>query len=125
MPDDLELRMRRLTARAINKAANEILSQSQQEVPLDDSTLLNTGEVSKEAGPYDLSAEVSYGTAYGAAQHEGKAWHTSGGERYFWEVTKYSQPGRKKKFLEDPLKATAPRLEAIVGRIVEVGMKSS
>lgn len=127
-PKSLETRVRRLVARGINDALDEVFRQSQLEVPIDaeaadSGALMDSGHVSKKATVRDLEGEVSYGTAYGAAQHEGWAYHTINGVRRLWVVRKHTMPGRKTHYLSDPLKAIAPRLEVSIERIVALGLK--
>lgn len=129
-PGSIEMRVRRLAAAGINHEIGEIFRMSQNEVPIDadspdSGALMESGHISHEAGPHQLWGSVSYGTAYGAAQHEGEADMVRNGQVVHWVVRHHTMPGRKTHFLSDPLKARAPRLEASLAKIVKLGMKES
>lgn len=79
----------------INNIANEILRLSQFEVPHDTGNLQNSGHT--EAGEDDYEKIVGYNTVYAAYQHEGMRADGS-------HVVTQWQDGRKKKYLEDPIR---------------------
>ena len=86
---------------AIKEMADTLLLLSQAEVPHDEGTLEKSGSVKKlKKGKY----QVGYHTPYAAFQHEG------GDEKRI--ITNY-QKGRKKKFLENPLKENLPRWQKV------------
>lgn len=92
--------------------AETVLLISKQEVPLDESTLLKSGntEWNREG---DRTAEAYYNTDYAAWQHEGGGYRkTKSGKRIFVTITNW-QNGRKKKYLEDPAKMNLTRLQDV------------
>jgi hypothetical protein len=127
-PGEIERRVRVMVARAINEENREVFRQSQNEVPIDadspsSGALSDSGHISKEADPYSLTAEIRYGTPYGAAQHEGEADMVRNGRVIHWVVRHHTMPGRKTHYLSDPLKARAPFLRRNVEKIVKLGLK--
>lgn len=83
------------THTAINAIATEILRLSQIEVPHDTGNLQNSGAV--ENGSSEDEKIVGYNTVYAAFQHEGVRADGS-------HVITHWQDGRKKKYLEDPIR---------------------
>lgn len=126
----LEMRVRHLAARAINEELGEIFRMSQNEVPIDaespeSGALMESGHISKEADAHSLWGEIKYGTAYGAAQHEGEADMVRGGQVVHWVVRHHTMPGRKTHFLSDPLKARTPHVERTMKKIVDLGLREA
>jgi hypothetical protein len=114
------MKFRRAAAKALNDKAEDLLDVTQTEVPVgvgpDAGELMKSGRV-EEAEPHNLEAQVVYGgpnIPYAAAQHEGEMDYVRDGQEIHWEVKKYSQPGRKKKYVEDPLKAMMPTFDESV-----------
>lgn len=83
------------TAKAVTDIANEVLRLSQLEVPHDTGNLQNSGAV--EDGESPVEKIVGYNTVYAAYQHEGVRADGS-------HVVTHWQDGRKKKYLEDPIR---------------------
>lgn len=74
--------------KGLRKAAEHLLGESRQQVPLEEATLERSGTTSVDAG--QLQAAVSYDTPYAVRQHE--------------ELTYRHDAGRKAKYLEDPFR---------------------
>ncbi|MEU8760645.1 hypothetical protein [Streptomyces sp. NPDC048659] len=91
-------RGRRLASRGLGRAAEHVLSVSNQRVPLEEGTLERSGR----AAVNDLEATISYDTPYAVRQHE--------------ELTWRHLPGRRAKYLESAMndsRETALRLMAV------------
>ncbi|NAE18079.1 hypothetical protein [Enterococcus hirae] len=82
----------------LRKAAEHVLEESRRVAPIEEDTLIRSGNVSVDA--VELKAAVSYNTKYAVRQHE--------------ELTWRHDPGRQAKYLEGPMNAEAP----IVGQII-------
>jgi hypothetical protein len=106
----LQRRVRRATAAAINLTLNDLLAASGLIVPLEEGTLAQSGHVI-EATEDHLQGEVRYSTPYAARQHE--------------ELTYRHLPGRTAKYLEVPFKTMIPTYSRFVAdvtrRAVELG----
>lgn len=81
--------------KGVGDVANEVLRLSQFEVPHDTGNLQNSGHV--EDGESDAEKIVGYNTVYAAFQHEGMRADGT-------HVVTNWQDGRKKKYLEDPIR---------------------
>ncbi|MBK3563226.1 MULTISPECIES: hypothetical protein [unclassified Streptomyces] len=90
--------MREGAARGLLLAAEHVLQQSQELVPLDESPLLQSGTASVDAP--SLTAAVSYDTPYAVKQHENLAYRHA--------------PGRTAKYLERPLNASRSDVLALI-----------
>ena len=95
-------------AAALYDEANEIFSQSQDEVPVDTGVLRSSGRVHAPAiSSREILVEISYGGAaapYALRQHENESYNHA--------------PGRKSKYLSDPVEDRLPDLgNNIVDRI--------
>ncbi|MFE0651339.1 minor capsid protein [Streptomyces sp. NPDC059534] len=91
-------RGRRLASQGLERALEHTLGVSQQQVPLDEGPLMNSGKVTV----VDLTGAITYDTPYAKRQHE--------------ELTWKHLPGRKAKYLEDPMNSeheTMLRLMAV------------
>ncbi|GAA1994374.1 hypothetical protein GCM10009799_20600 [Nocardiopsis rhodophaea] len=86
------------TARGLGKAAEHLLGESRQEVPLEEGTLSRSGTSVVDRS--DLNAAVYYDTVYAVRQHE--------------ELTWRHDAGRKAKYLEDPLNREQQTMLALV-----------
>lgn len=89
---------RRRAARGLQLAAEHVLAESKQEVPLDEGTLERSGKATVDETA--LTAAVSYDTVYAVRQHE--------------ELTWQHAPGRKAKYLEDPMNRERRRVAEII-----------
>jgi len=78
-------RGRRAASAGLQKALEHTLGVSQNQVPLEESILQKTGKVSVVG----LEGVITYDTKYAVRQHE--------------ELTWKHAPGRKAKYLEDPM----------------------
>lgn len=81
--------------KGVNDIATEILRLSQIEVPHDQGNLQNSGQI--DPGDDEFEQIVGYNTVYAAYQHEGVRADGS-------HVVTHWQAGRKKKYLEDPIR---------------------
>src|SRR4051794_36519310 len=88
-------KMQAAVAAAMDAMTNDLLGRAQREAPVEEGTLRGSGEANVEVTPTRITGEVSFSTVYAARQHE--------------EVTWKHEKGGKAKYLEDPLKAMAPR----------------
>ncbi|OZM73974.1 hypothetical protein CFN78_06715 [Amycolatopsis antarctica] len=98
--DGLDEAAARLVAgfeRGIEEAATELKRLSQQQVPYDQGDLSRSAKVSTDFTGDRKQAAVSYDTVYAARQHEELEWR--------------HQNGRKARYLGDPLRANAARLQ--------------
>lgn len=140
LSDDVKRRMREAAADAINDWTNDLAALSLIEVPkgphkhtgepddlaLAESVRFPGNDPAMAATADDLDAYVSYDTVYAGVQHEGEAWmthHDEKGEPYevFWKVEKYTTPGTKSHYLEDPFKSLIPSLESrVAAKVSEV-----
>jgi hypothetical protein len=133
-------------AKAFNQLADKVAADSLVEVPLETGTLRASAtypgnDPASAATEDDLEATVAYNTVYAHAQHEGMAlqkrlhpsvyiegvgWRTltnvSKPHQVMWVVKEYTEPGTKKKFLEDPYKAMIPRMEPFVAASIAKGI---
>lgn len=102
--DELEGELDKWMAEALEEMANTLLLLSTYEVPHDTGQLQSTGHIFPKFDEVVAKQEinVAYDTEYAAYQHEGVR---RDGTR---EIKQY-QKGRKKKYLEDPLKMNMSR----------------
>ena len=91
-----------MVERCVQEMADTILKEARDQVPLDEGTLSKSGNAYVEGD----TGIVAFNTAYAAYQHEGI--RADGTHR----IRNY-QGGRKGKYLEDPVKMSLSRLEAI------------
>lgn len=89
-------------ARGLFLAGEHILGEADKQVPLDEATLQRSGTVSVDEG--SLTAAVSYDTVYAVPQHE--------------RLDYRHLPGRKAKFLEDPLRDEADTAGEIIAATI-------
>ncbi|MFM9777094.1 hypothetical protein [Streptomyces scabiei] len=78
-------RGRRLASEGLERGLEHVLGVSQAQVPLDEDTLQRSGKVHVDG----LEGAISYDTVYAKRQHEEMDWK--------------HLPGRKAKYLEDPM----------------------
>lgn len=79
----VERQMRQASEAAVQEAAEHLLEESNRTVPIEESTLLKSGEASSEG----LTAQVSYGgaaSAYAVVQHERTKFRHDAGRRSKW-----------------------------------------
>lgn len=73
----------------------DLLGNAQREAPVEEGTLRGSGQAHVEVTANGVHGEVTFDTPYAARQHEEVTWnHPKGGNA---------------KYLENPLKAMAPR----------------
>lgn len=92
--------------RGVRLAAEHLLAASRLQVPLDEGTLERSGRADADG----LEAAVSYDTVYAARQHEELTWH-------------HPMPGRKAKYLEDPLNEQAAAMNEIIAAEVRRALR--
>lgn len=90
---------RRRAARGVRLAAEHVLAESKKEVPLEEGTLERSGRV--DVDDSTLRASISYDTPYAVPQHERLDYH-------------HPMPGRKAKYLEDPMNRERARVAQII-----------
>jgi hypothetical protein len=107
MPQNFRLRfhgvavhreLRTAAARGLLLAAEHVLGESQQVVPLDEGPLMQSGTASVDES--SLTAMVSYDTPYAVPQHE--------------RLDFRHAPGRTAKYLEGPLNANRNEVLALI-----------
>lgn len=94
-------------ARGLYLAAEHVLQQSNEVVPLDEAELQRSGVASVD--PPSLTAMVSYDTPYAVRQHEELTWRHA--------------PGRTAKYLENSLNAARPEVAAIIAAEIRRAMR--
>ncbi|GGW41354.1 minor capsid protein [Streptomyces xantholiticus] len=94
-------RGQRLASDGLRRALEHTLSVSNQQVPLEEGTLERSGRVDVDG----LEGSISYDTVYAVRQHE--------------ELTWRHLPGRKAKYLEDPMASE----RAVMLRLMAVGLR--
>ncbi|MEU6535509.1 hypothetical protein [Streptomyces sp. NPDC047000] len=90
--------LRRGAARGLYIAAEHVLGESKNVVPLDESPLMHSGTASVDEG--SLTAMVSYDTPYAVIQHE--------------RLDFRHAPGRTAKYLEGPVNRNGPTVQALI-----------
>ena len=88
----------RAAARGLGKAAEHLLGESRKEVPIEEGTLERSGVATTDPGK--LQAAVSYDTPYAVTQHE--------------RLDLRHDPGRKAKYLEDPMNRERATMLALI-----------
>ncbi|MGW6455030.1 hypothetical protein ACWF94_03745 [Streptomyces sp. NPDC055078] len=94
-------RGRRLASEGLEKGLEHVLGVSKAQVPLDESTLEQSGKVQVDG----LDGAISYDTVYARRQHEEMDWD--------------HLPGRKAKYLEDPMNSERD----VVLRMMQVSLR--
>ncbi|WP_067470010.1 hypothetical protein [Actinomadura macra] len=84
--------------RGLRKAAEHLLGESRQQVPIEEGTLERSGVASVDSSA--LQAAVSFDTPYAVRQHE--------------DLDLQHDPGRKAKYLEDPFNEQGPVMLQII-----------
>lgn len=100
-------------ARALYEEGQDIFAKSQQQVPHDTGVLMASGMLHQPAivGD-DITVEITYGgaaSAYAEVQHENESYR--------------HDPGRKAKYLEDPLNDALPSFDDNLAIRVEAIMR--
>lgn len=90
----------RASGQAVREAAEFVLAQSNERVPIEEGTLMRSGATDVDEG--DLRATISYDTPYAARQHEELSWR--------------HDAGRSAKYLETALNGTRDQQAAIIAR---------
>lgn len=92
-------------ARGLGLASEHVLGVSREQVPIEEATLERSGVASVDE--LLLEAAISYDTPYAVRQHE--------------ELTWKHDPGRKAKYLEDPMTSEAGVVAEIVAAEIRRG----
>lgn len=119
---DFFIRMGKIETKATNAAkmaveavAEDVLTKSQNEVPLDQGDLMRSGHTEH----FPSFSQVSYGgqaVNYAVYQHEG---HRKDGSHV---IRNHTFRGRKTKYLEDPIKNNLPFYQRKFGQIFSMGI---
>ena len=99
--------LRAAAARGLLLAAEHVLTEAQEVVPLDEGYLQSTGTASVDEGT--LTAAVSFDGPYAVRQHEELDWRHA--------------PGRQAKYLEQPLNANRGPVQRIIAAQVRRAMR--
>lgn len=94
-------------AAGLLEAAEYVLGESRQVVPIDEAALQRSGNASVDEGR--LIAAVAYDTPYAVRQHEDMMYRHA--------------PGRTAKFLETPLNASRAQVSALVAARVRRALR--
>ena len=100
---------------AVEAVAEDVLTKSQNEVPLDQGELMRSGQTEH----FPNYSQVSYGgmsVDYAIYQHEGQRRDGS------HVVRNHTVKGRKTKFLEDPIKNNLPFYQKRFGQVFSMGI---
>lgn len=102
--------IRNATDRGVLIAAEHVLGESRQVVPIapDGGTLERSGRASAEQSGGTTRGAVSYDTPYAAVQHE--------------ELHYRHAPGRTAKYLERPLNANRQQVLALISKELRGGL---
>ncbi|AQS70843.1 hypothetical protein [Streptomyces pactum] len=103
----VERELRAAAARGLLLAAEYVLAEAQDVVPLDEGYLQSTGTASVDDG--DLTAAVSFDGPYAVRQHEELDWRHA--------------PGRQAKYLEQPLNANRGPVQRIIAAEVRRALR--
>jgi hypothetical protein len=90
------------TVEGLGRAAEWLLGESDQLVPLEEGTLARSGVASVDEA--SMTAAVSYDTPYAVRQHEELEWR--------------HDPGRQAKYLEQPLHEGRDTMAAILAAAI-------
>lgn len=95
-------KVRTAALRGLKMAAELLLSEANQLVPLEEGTLMRSGRATVDAE--EMTGIVSYDTSYAVVQHE--------------DLTLYHPNGRQAKYLEEPyLEHAFKFMDIIAGQI--------
>lgn len=94
--------------RGVLKAAEYVLGESRQVVPIEEATLERSGRASAEQRGGVTTGAVSYDTPYALVQHE--------------ELHYQHSSGRTAKYLENPLNASQQDVAEIIAEEVRGGL---
>lgn len=105
--DNLRGQLRDGAAKGLRAAAEHLLSEALQLVPIEEGTLARSGISDVDAST--LSASVSFDTVYAARQHE--------------ELTWTHAQGRQAKYLEQPFDTEQSTMLAMIAKAIEEGLQ--
>lgn len=104
--EEAERLIRETAFRAIRDGAEVILTEAIDETPIDTGTLRRSGTVTE--APQDNAVYISFNTPYAVKQHE--------------DLTLNHPRGGKAKYLEDPFKRNAKKVERLVAQRVKAAL---
>lgn len=97
--------VRKAAESALQDAADFLLEEANRTVPIEESTLMGSGQATQEG----LKAVVSYDTPYACRQHEETGYRHNSGRRAKWlELTFKEQQGKVKEHIASKMKAAIP-----------------
>lgn len=105
----IEVKILAAAEEAVALGGEHVLGESTKIVPLEEGTLSRSGKVTTETQGDAAVAAVSYDTPYAARQHE--------------DMSYRHDPGRRAKYLEDPLHAEAPTVAQIMAETVRESLQ--
>lgn len=106
--DEVKKRERDGRNKGLRAAAEHLLAESQQLVPIEEATLERSGVASVDEAKG--VAAVSYDTVYAVRQHE--------------ELTWRHDPGRQAKYLEQPYNTEADTMRALIAAQIRRSLRS-
>ena len=104
--EEAERLIRETAFQAIRDGAEAILTEAIDETPIDTGTLRRSGTVTE--APQENTVYVSFNTPYARRQHE--------------DLTLNHPRGGKAKYLEDPFKRNAEKVEQLVAQRVKAAL---
>ena len=104
--EEVERLIRETAFQAIRDGAEAILTEAIDETPIDTGTLRRSGTVTE--APQENTVYVSFNTPYARRQHE--------------DLTLNHPRGGKAKYLEDPFKRNAEKVEQLVAQRVKAAL---
>src|SRR5690348_10580194 len=105
--DEIKQELRSSAIKGLSNAAEFLLGQSNQNIPIDEGTLKNSGNTSVDTD--NLEASVSYDTPYAVRQHE--------------DLTLNHKNGRTAKYLENAYKDNINRIRDYLADAIREGVK--
>jgi len=96
--------VRAAAAQGLSDAAEFLLEESNRTAPIEEATLIRSGDTSLDAAR--LKAAVAYDTPYAARQHEELEWRHDDGRRAKWlELTFQEQARKAGRIIQTRMKA--------------------
>ncbi len=90
--------MRQAMLAAVEKAAEDLLRDANQTIPVDTGAMRSSGETDSEETPTGVKAVVSYDTVYAVRQHEDLSLNHKSGQRGMW--LKYTADENKWRYVK-------------------------
>ncbi len=105
--DEVKADIKSVSAKALRNAAEFILLQSNQNIPVDEGTLKNSGNTFVDDDA--LEASVYYDTPYAVRQHE--------------DMTIRHKNGRSAKYLENAYKNNIKQIQDYIADAIRTGVR--